>query len=870
MIKSGLRTSRHENLYLGKGEDSGILFLYSNTSLPDLGSNDRAFGFQSATPKYWTGSSWSTSWGGGGGTSTWDDIYSNDKTLTIDSTTLTFALTHATNDGLTVTGSAGSAGDCIQITNSGTGSDIEGTSGTWTVSKAGAAVFTAITGCDTLTAAANMAIDATGAGTITLAGTSTGAITLTTATTCSASLTVGTTLTVGTGATFSDGLVDIVDNSNAASSLRVTNDTVTTYGNAADAGVVVFRSETLSTGTLLHLSVDETGMAGGYFFRCWSQDLGSAAFTIGEYGVTTIAGAAAGGANAFVITAGDAVMSDGSLTITDADSAATVVVTNDTISTTGAAADTGMVSFTSESLSTGVLLNLSLDETNLAGGFYLRCYGQDAAAAVFTVGEYGATTITTASSATSLTISSASATSDVLSIATTALTTGDAVQITSTAETLAAGELLKINNTESGDLSATPKTGNLVSITSSVTATTADTALDYDAMLITRSNIMNQGTKTLTASGSVLKLMNTSTNTAGTCTDTTVILEILAADGGTAAPTGDCVKVTSVGVGAKAINVVSASTTASDVLLTGSGAKADNKAVLEITSTGATAAGGSLFRVATTSGTPAAATSYLVDFDYASATMTNNPITISVNSGSSTGAALNITGSGAGYSLATYNTGTGATGVLWFTEHTSTGSAADNDVVFRHTIGGLSDTDVARNYARVDVTAIDVSNATEDAKYDIQIMVGGTLTSQLYVQSSTAGATTLVAAAAASTFAGSAAGTAAITVTNGDVSLSAGKFISTTTADIYGLDVTVNRAAATQGVAVFTNSSATSAKSVLELEQADLDKPYIKFSGATAITSATAGANGDVPAQVVGYLNVDIDGTERRIPYYSA
>ncbi len=154
--------------------------------------------------------------------------------------------------------------------------------------------------------------------------------------------------------------------------------------------------------------------------------------------------------------------------------------------------------------------------------------------------------------------------------------------------------------------------------------------------------------------------------------------------------------------------------------------------------------------------------------------MTNNPITVYVNSGSSTGTCLYTTGSGAGYSLANYNTGTGATGVLWFTEHTSTGSATDNDVIFRHSIGGLSDTDVARNYARIDVTAIDVSNATEDGKYDIQIMVGGTLTSQLYVQSSTAGATTLVAAAAASTFTGSTKGTTAFTLTGGDAVLTSG------------------------------------------------------------------------------------------------
>ena len=305
----------------------------------------------------------------GGGLSSWDDMYALDKTLTINSTTLTFALTHATNNGLTVTGSAGSAGHCVQITNSGTGNDINGTSNTWSIDKAGAAVLVGITGCDTIVAAANLALDATGAGTITFAGTSTGGITLTTATTCSASLTVGTTLTVGTGATFSDGLVDIIDNANNASALRITNDTITTYGNAADAGVVVLRSETLSTGTLLHLSLDETEHAGGYFFRCWSQDAGAAAFTIGELGVTVITGAA--GSGALTVTNGDVVFSDGSLTITDNDNAAILDLTNDTVTTIGAAADAGLVDIDSESLSTGALVNLSLDETSLTTGWYL-------------------------------------------------------------------------------------------------------------------------------------------------------------------------------------------------------------------------------------------------------------------------------------------------------------------------------------------------------------------------------------------------------------------------------------------------------------------------------------------------------------------
>lgn len=43
----------------------------------------------------------------------------------------------------------------------------------------------------------------------------------------------------------------------------------------------------------------------------------------------------------------------------------------------------------------------------------------------------------------------------------------------------------------------------------------------------------------------------------------------------------------------------------------------------------------------------------------------------------------------------------------------------------------------------------------------------------------------------------------------------------------------------------------------------------INLPDITTATSATAGANGDVPAQVVGYIVVNIGGTNRKIPYYA-
>jgi len=112
----------------------------------------------------------------------------------------------------------------------------------------------------------------------------------------------------------------------------------------------------------------------------------------------TLTLAGVGASNIFVITAGDAVMSDGSLTITDADNATTLSVINNTMTTTGA-----LCSLASSSLTTGdglsVIANavtsgtLCYLETSAATfvGKYIQCY--DGTADDFSVGLYGATII---------------------------------------------------------------------------------------------------------------------------------------------------------------------------------------------------------------------------------------------------------------------------------------------------------------------------------------------------------------------------------------------------------------------------------------------------------------------------------------------
>lgn len=139
--------------------------------------NMRGLCFVGGTLKYWNGSTMVTV-SGSGGISTWDELYDNDKTLSVDDGTLTFLLpTGETHNLLTLQAQATATGATLAFSNAGTGNDVTGTSSTWAVTKAGAATFASVI-AESLTAAANLTLEATGSGTIGIGGTSSGAITL--------------------------------------------------------------------------------------------------------------------------------------------------------------------------------------------------------------------------------------------------------------------------------------------------------------------------------------------------------------------------------------------------------------------------------------------------------------------------------------------------------------------------------------------------------------------------------------------------------------------------------------------------------------------------------------------------------------------
>jgi len=273
----------------------GILELDRETALPNLRSAKGGFGFEGTTPKYWNGSSWST-FSGASGVNTWDELYDNSKTLLIDDDTLTFRLTHASNNGLTVSSTSARTGNLIQITNAGTGKDISGTSNTWSFSKAGALLVTSIAHPTTNEA---LTVDANGSGKVTIAATSTGNIELQRDTVLASARTL--TITGTAGATrlaitagnvvLSNGTIAITRADNSTSS-ALTNNTITT------ANLATITSTSLTTGTGLLMTtnavtegimvslVTQTNMTSGKFIACSD---GTVRFQVAKDGATKIA-----------------------------------------------------------------------------------------------------------------------------------------------------------------------------------------------------------------------------------------------------------------------------------------------------------------------------------------------------------------------------------------------------------------------------------------------------------------------------------------------------------------------------------------------------------------------------------------------------
>ena len=370
-------------------------------------------------------------------------------------------------------------------------------------------------------------------------------------------------------------------------------------------------SATLSGGNLLNLLVDS-----------------SSVFAVGETGAITMSGSE--GTTVLAITAGDIVVSDGSLAITDDDNANSFAVTNNTATTasvieiagSGVFTGTGTSSFMEVSpsgLTTGTGIALTAVGLTSGNGMVITTNGQTSGISL-TLTSTG--TITGAGSMLSMIADSATTSTGLLRLTADALTTGYAVAVSSDSnEAMTSGRLADFVHSASGTTVAA-KTGQLFSVTSSITESGTSTQ-DFDMMSFVRTSIHDTA-GTLTTTGSVLYVENVTTETGATLTDSVNGVQIVMGSVGT----GNAVSITHSGTTATVFNETANS------INTGVGAL--------FTLNGLTTGTG--LRV-TSSGT-ITTTGELVDIIGNSATTTTGLVRIS-GTALTDGAAINVTGGGA-------------------------------------------------------------------------------------------------------------------------------------------------------------------------------------------------------------------------------
>lgn len=378
--------------------------------------------------------------------------------------------------------------------------------------------------------------------------------------------------------------------------------TITVIGTTGDG--LAIDSSTITSGAVVMINHSSAAtLNGGQLLDL--QIGGTSYYTFGEVAFN-IVGTAAN--NVLTTTAGDWVGSDTSLTLTDADNAASLSVTNDTATTAspfvfaGSGAFTGstttsFMTVTASGLTTGTLLYLATAAaTTLAKVIDITTSTTTGKGITITLTGI-ATGVGSALEivADSATTPGAAAGEGVVKVSADALTTGSALDVTCTSITLTTGRIADFSHI-SGNITGTlDKTVDFFNVSSLRTVTTGTVADDYNMLNLVRTSVINGG-GAFTATGAVLYVENAVTNTSGTVTDTVNGIELTMDSLGT----GDGLLITdNRTTGSKVINVTSAVTTGTGMLLTladlttsGVGLSITNN-----TSTGLTS--GSLIRVST-------------------------------------------------------------------------------------------------------------------------------------------------------------------------------------------------------------------------------------------------------------------------------
>jgi len=486
-------------------------------------------------------------------------------------------------------------------------------------------------------------------------------------------------LVLETAAGSSSGTITIVDGSAGAIALAPDSTGVVTVSTGLQQGGTTPTACTFAvagtTGDGFHITtstitsgnvftIDHTvnaTLSGGMLISAEVDS--SAVFTVAEDGAVVIGGTAEG-TNALTLTTGDIAVSDGDVTLAG-----------------------GELSVTSGT-GTGIVLASSV----------------------------------TSNDAMTITADSLTGTEAALSISVDGLVDGGGIKVENIGEAMTSGELLQILNTESGALAA--KTGNVVSFTSSLTETTANRTEAYDNVLISRSDIANCNTFTLTSTGSTLKVLHTSTQTLGTLADSSVVLEV--EQSGATGVTGDTVKVTSVGVGAQALNIVAAGTTADDVHIAGSGAHTSDKAVLNVTAAGNIATGGNMVRFDAGATDPNGG-AIMFELDFAGLANTNEPTGVKIDAGGKKMVALSVDADPVVGDVAIFNCDSIVAADKAVIQVVTTGSIAAGGTAMRFDITGTPDADAR-------VLEFDLAGVTDtNEPYGMFIDAGGKKVRAIYV-----------------------------------------------------------------------------------------------------------------------------------------
>lgn len=795
----------------------GVAFQDARSAAP-VSASDYILYRRGTSLYFWNGSSETAIGGSGaGGTPTWETIFASDATMTITpDNTFTIAGNRATaTDVLTITNIGGGSGSCLQITNSGTGNDVDGTSNTWSVTKLGAASFLTLTltgttitstGADLAWAvedndATALSIGANGITNMLVFDTRTGVEIV--------SVSAGGFAVVNGAATFASA-------SNTVVPVTITNNTMTTLGAAANsAGALVVASTSLTTGSLLQLNLSDTANAGGFYLNCRETIGGTNDFTIGENGVVTMAGTAS--TTSFTMSLGNLVLTDGTVSITTTGTADVLAVnsgvgllTNNALIVTGAGVHTGVTT-----------------------GSYV----------------YIAPTGLTTGTALSVTAAAADTSVAVVDIAVAALTSGTALRITPGSGTFTTGgKSLEINHgsavagngitvTTTGAYTGTgmvlltagaATTGVLMSLVSTTGMTSGSLlrgTTSTAGAVATNGVFSFRGTGAFTSTAHVGLVDVLASAAVGSVATNATLVNIMATNGSqvdvtalnieqtttTTGFTGDFVRIvgTSTTGDSNLIAVTCASTSAGDALqITGNGLVAGTSTLVNLVhGTSVLGAGNSMLRITSTGADTGTTTGCLLDL--ASSTATAGTLVLMTSATMATGAGMVMT-------LAGLTTGVGlsmthATAVI-----ASGGSMLrlnSGGIDTATTTGCLLDLTSTASLAGTQILAT-LSGLTTGKGFR---MVADALTSgtMIDLESSSVGMAGLylrcydgaavsfsIGAAGATIIGGSAVGTLALTITAGDLALSSGIMASTMKTATLGAGITA--IAATSNVMTIT------------------------------------------------------------------